>query len=125
MKRWPEDGDLIIKQYVARLPLGAATTPTYYRQALDSFRDTALRYGTTDRKTFEHWLRERCEVWACSAVQHRARIITRFLNILAEDGRIHSNPVSDLRRGLNAYSDTSIIRALMKPDPEKALKDLC
>ncbi len=124
MMRWPEDGEQIIKQYVAQLPLGYATTPTYYRQALDSFWRAALRCGATDRQTLEHWLGERCEVWARSTVQHRARIITRFLDVLVDDGRLEGNPVSDLRNALNAYSDTSIIRALMSPDPDRALEDL-
>lgn len=124
MMRWPEDGDLIIKQYVATLPLAYATTPTYYRQALDSFRDAVLRCGATDRNTLEHWLRERCEVWARSTVQHRARIVARFLDALAEDGRIASNPVSDIQHSLNAYSDTGVIRALLSPEPDTALRDL-
>jgi len=124
MKRWPEDGELIIKQYVTRLPLGYATTPTYYRQALDSFRDAALRFGATDRRTLEYWLRERGQVWTRSTVQHRARIVSSFLDALAEDGRVESNPVSDLRHSLNASSDTGVIRALLSSDSDTALKGL-
>jgi len=93
-------------------------------EALDSFRDAALRFGATDRKALEYWLRERCEVWSRSTVQHRARIVARFLDALAEDGRIEGNPVSDLRHSLNAYSDTGVIRALLSPDPDTALREL-
>jgi len=124
MTRWPEDGDVIIENYIALLPLHYAITPIYYRQALNSFRQVALRFGATDRQAFEYWLRERGEVWARSTVQHRARIVARFLDALADDGRIESNPISDLRRDYNAHSDTGVIRALMAPDPNQALEAL-
>lgn len=124
MTRWPEDGDEIIENYIAQLPLHYAITPIYYRQALNSFRQVALRFGATDRQTLEYWLRERGEVWARSTVQHRARIVARFLDALADDGRIESNPISDLRRDYNAHSDTGIIRALTAPEPDLALEAL-
>lgn len=121
MTRWPEDGDVIIENYIAQLPLHYVITPIYYRQALNSFWQAVLRFGATDRQTLEYWLRERGEVWAHSTVQNRARIVARFLDALTDDGRIASNPISDLRRAYNARSDTGIIRALMAPDPDQAL----
>ncbi|OED46725.1 integrase [Rhodobacteraceae bacterium (ex Bugula neritina AB1)] len=124
MTRWPEDGDVIIENYIAQLPLHYAITPIYYRQALNSFWQAVLRFGATDRQTLEYWLRERGEVWARSTVQHRARIVARFLDALADDGRIASNPISDLRHDYNARSDTGIIRALMAPDPDQAFEVL-
>lgn len=124
MRGWPEDGDEIIEHYIARLPLNYAITPIYYRQALNSFRQVALRFGATDRQALEYWLRERGEVWARSTVQNRARIVARFLDALANDRRIESNPISNLRRDYNASSDTGVIRALMAPDPNQALEVL-
>ncbi|AEI93100.1 tyrosine-type recombinase/integrase [Roseobacter litoralis] len=124
MRRWPQDGDEIIKHYIAQLPLNYAITPIYYRQALESFRQAALRCGATGRRTLEHWLRERGKVWARSTVQHRARIVARFLDALVNDGKIESNSISELRRQYNARSDTSIIRALMTADPDQALETL-
>ena len=124
MTRWPEDGDVIIENYIAQLPLHYAITPIYYRQALTSFWQVVLRCGTTDRQAFEYWLRERGEVWAHSTVQNRARIVARFLDAMVNDGRIESNPISDLRCDYNARSDTGVIRALMAPDPDQALEVL-
>lgn len=124
MRRWPQDGKEIIKHYIAQLPLNYAISPIYYRQALNSFRLAALRCGATDRQTFEYWLRERGEVWARSTVQHRARIVARFLDALADDRRIECNPISELRRDYNARSDAGIIRALMTADPDQALEAL-
>jgi integrase len=124
MMRWPEDGGEIIEHYIARLPLNYAITPIYYRQALNSFHLAALRFGATDRQTLECWLRERGEVWARSTVQHRARIVARFLDALADEGRIGSSPISDLRRDYNARSDTGIVRALMSPNPDQTLEAL-
>ncbi|MFQ3253795.1 MAG: integrase/recombinase XerD [Loktanella salsilacus] len=124
MRRWPQDGEEIIKHYIAQLPLNYAISPIYYRQALESFRRAALQCGATDRRTLEYWLRERGEVWARSTVQHRARIVARFLDALVNDGRIESNPITDLRREYNAHGDTGIIGALMTPDPDQALEAL-
>jgi len=62
MRRWPQDGEEIIKHYIAQLSLNYAISPIYYRQALESFRRAALRCGATDRRTLEYWLRERGEV---------------------------------------------------------------
>src|SRR6056297_420661 len=118
MTCWPEDGNVIIETYITQLPLHCAITPIYYRQALNSFWQVVLRFGATDRQAFEYWLRERGEIWAHSTVQNRARIVARFLDALADDGRIASNPISDLRRNYNAHSDTATIRALMAPDPD-------
>ena len=122
MTRWPEDGEEIIRNYVARLPLNRATTPIYYRQVLESFRRAALRCNATDRRTVECWLRERGKVWIRSTVLHRSRIVTRFLDALADDGRIAVSPIRELRDDHNAGSDTAIIRALMAGDPDQALE---
>lgn len=124
MTRWPENGDEIIENYIAQLPLNYAISPIYYRQALTSFWQAALRFGATDRHTLEYWLRERGEVWARPTVLHRARIVARLLDALADDGRIESNPISDLRRDNNARSATGIVKALMAPDPDQALEAL-
>jgi len=124
MMRWPEDGDVIIENYIAQLPLNYAISPIYYRQALNSFRQAALRFNATDRQTLEYWLRERGEVWARSTVQHRARIVARFLDALADDKRIKSNPISDLRHDYNARGDTGIVRALMASHPDQVLAAL-
>ncbi|WP_417264606.1 tyrosine-type recombinase/integrase [Celeribacter sp.] len=124
MTRWPENGDEIIENYIAQLPLNYAISPIYYRQALTSFWQAVLRFGATDRQAFEYWLRERGEVWAQSTVQNRARIVVRFLDALADDKWIESNPISDLRCDYNARSDTGIVRALMAPDSDQAFEAL-
>ena len=124
MKSWPQDGEEIIKHYIAQLPLNYVITPIYYRQALESFRRAALRCCASDRRTLEYWLRQRGKVWARSTVQHRARIVARFLDALVNNGKIERNPISDLRRDYNARSDTGIILALMTPDSDQALEAL-
>ena len=122
MTRWPEDGEQIVDGYVAGLHLRYPITPIYYRQALHSFRTVAVRLGATNRQTVEEWLRERGQVWARSTVLQRVRIVDRFLDALAEEGTITSNPIADLQKEYNARSTIATIRALMAPNPDRALE---
>src|SRR6516165_10139515 len=67
---------------------------------------------------------ERALLWARSTLLHRARIINHFLDFLVQDGLIASNPIADLRAEYHAKSDKAIVRALLAPDPQRALEAL-
>jgi integrase/recombinase XerD len=128
MNTWPDTDGKIIARYLDQLRLRYPTSPTYYRQALRSFQDVAVRQRSQSsqnmRKTLETWMRERAQVWARSRLLHRARIINQFLDFLVQDGLIASNPVADLRAEYHAKSDKAIVRALLAPDPDQALESL-
>jgi site-specific recombinase XerC len=100
MNTWPDTDGKIIARYLDQLRLRYPTSPTYYRQALYSFHDVAVRQRSQSsqsmREALQTWMNERALVWARSTLLHRARIINHFLDFLVQDGLIASNPVADL-----------------------------
>lgn len=127
MKTWPDADGSIIARYLDQLRLRCPISPTYYRQALRSFEDVVVRRPPpfqVNRDALEAWLRERAVHWAVPTVVHRARIVNRFLDFLAQKGLIGSNPVADLRAEYCVKSSKPIIRALLAPDSDQALEAL-
>jgi integrase/recombinase XerD len=126
MSTWPDTNGKIVDRYLSRLRLRYPMSPIYYRQTLRSFQDVVVRRRSSQitQDTLETWLSEHSLVCARSTVLHRARIINRFLDYLVKEGLIISNPVADLRAKYNAKSDKAILRALLEPDPGRALEAL-
>jgi integrase len=128
MTIWPDTDGKIIARYLSQLRLRHRTSPTYYLQALCSFRDVAVRQRSRSshdmREVWKTWMSERALVWARSTLLHRTCIINHFLDFLVHDGLIASNPIADLRAEYHAKSDKAIVRALLAPDPERALEAL-
>jgi hypothetical protein len=124
----PNTDGKIIARYLDQLRLRHPTSPTYYRQALCSLQDVAARQRSQSSQNmleaFQTWMSERALVWARSTLLHRARIINQFLDFLVQDGLIASNPVADLRAEYHAKSDKAVVRALLAPDPDRALQAL-
>jgi site-specific recombinase XerD len=52
----------------------------------------------------------------------RAQIVSRFLDWLAAGGFITSNPFSELRDACRRHSTAAVVRALLSPDPDRALQ---
>jgi integrase/recombinase XerD len=74
-------------------------------------------------QTLKDWLRERAE-WSPLTLLHRACIIDRFVDFLVREGSIASNPVAELRTKYLIKGSAPILRALLAPDPERALEAL-
>jgi integrase/recombinase XerD len=128
MNTWPDIDGKIIARYLGRLRLRCPISPISYRQALRSFQDVVVRQQSqckeVNRKILEIWLSEYTAIWARSTLMHHARIVNRFLDFLAEEGLIVSNPIADLRAEYHAKSDKAIVRALLAHDPDQALEAL-
>lgn len=128
MKTWPDTDGSTINRYLDQLRLRSPISPIYYRQALHSFQDVVVSYQCASRKihreVIEAWMRERAVHWPESTLLHRPRIVDRFLDFLAQEGFIASNPVSDLRAEYSVKSSKAILRALLASDPNTALEAL-
>ena len=125
MKSWPDAQDSTINRYLGQLRLRCPLSPIYYRQTLRSFQDVVIRHQSkVNRKVLEAWLRERAGHWPVLTVFHRARIVDRFLDYLAEKECIGSNPIADLRAEYCVKSSRAIFRALLAPDSDQALEAL-
>ena len=124
MNNWPDADGAAITRYLRKLRLSCPTSPTYYRQALQSFQDVVAHHQppNVSRAVLETWLHERSSHWPVSTLLHRARIIDRFLDFLAQEKLIASNPAADLRNEYCVKSGKAIWRALLAPNPNESLE---
>ena len=128
MKAWPDTDGSAIARYLRQLRLRSPINQTYYRQALRGFQDVVARRpcspSLVSRDALEAWLRERAAHWPVPTLLHRARIVNRFLDFLVREGSIASNPVADLRAQYCVRCSKPILRALLAPEPDRALEAL-
>jgi len=123
MKSWPDTDGSIINRYLSQLRLRCLLSPIYYRQTLRSFQDVVVRHQSqVNRKVLEAWLHERSRHWPGPTLLHRARILDRFLDYLAQKEWIPSNPIADLRSEYRVKSSRAICAALLEPKPDEALE---
>lgn len=128
MKPWPDTDGSAITRYLRQLRLRCPISPIYYRQALCDFQEVVVRHQCpplqVSREALEAWLRERATLWPMSTLLHRARIVNRFLDFLVQEELIASNPVADLRAQYCVKCSKPILRALLAPEPDRALEVL-
>jgi integrase len=126
MKSWPDTDGGAIARYLQQLRLRCSTSHFHYRQALRTFQEVVqlqppspLQVG---RDALGAWLHKRSVHWPQSTLLHRARIVNGFLEFLAKEKLIASNPVADLRAEYCVKSSKAIWRALLAPDADRALE---
>jgi integrase/recombinase XerD len=128
MRTWPDSNASAIERFLRERRLRHPQTPRTYRHVLRGFQDVVKRCerssSRVSRRTLEVWLHERSAEWSPSTVLHRARIIDRFLDFLVREGSIASNPVAELRSKYCIKGSATILRALLAPEPDRALEAL-
>jgi integrase len=126
MKTWPDNNDSAIGRFLRQRRIRHPQIPMTYRRVLRGFEEVVKRCerssSRVSRRTFEVWLHERSAVWSASTVLHRACIVNRFLDFLAEERSIASNPVAGLRSKYCVKGSEAILRALLAPEPDRALE---
>src|SRR5271155_1595965 len=128
MRTWPDKNDRAIGRFLRERRLRHLQTPMTYRHVLRSFQDVVKRCerssSRVSRRTLEVWLHERGAEWSAFTLLHRACIIDRFLDFLVREGSIASNPVAELRTKYLIKGSATILRALLAPEPDRALEAL-
>jgi site-specific recombinase XerD len=128
MRTWPDREGNAIGRYLRQRRLRHPQTPKTYRRVLRGFQDVVQRCerssSRVSQQTLEAWLHERGAEWSASTVLHRACIVDRFLDFLVREGTIASNPVAELRTKYCVKGSETILRALLAPEPDKALEAL-
>lgn len=127
MKAWPDTDGSAIARYLGKLRLRTRQARNIYRSVLRRFQDTMARHrcsSSVSREALEAWLRDRTAHWPVPMVLHRARIVDRFLDFLAKEGSIVGNPLAELRAEYGVRSSKPIVRALLAPQPDRALEAL-
>ena len=121
------DNGAAINRFLSHAHPRSRTTLQVYRCILVEFqghvqlcpRDTAI-----GQSTIESWLHGLASRWPEHYVLHRARVVDRFLDFLASEGSIPSNPLAQLRLNFGQRVGTPIVRALLSSDPAQALAAL-
>lgn len=127
MRTWPEDNGDAINRHMQQLrPRNRGTLKTYRSILLGFQRFVQQRlFGTAvSRVLVEAWLHERTTHWSFHLVLHRARMVDRFLDFLASEGSIPSNPLAQLRVDYSQRFGAPIVRALLAADSAQALETL-
>jgi integrase/recombinase XerD len=127
MRVWPEHNGDAINRHVQQLHLHNRDTGNVYRCILLGFQRFVLQcpLGTAvNQAILAAWLHDRATHWPMHLVLHRARVVDRFLDFLASEESIPSNPLAQLRASYGQRVGTPIMRALLSPDPELALEAL-
>lgn len=127
MRTWPGTDDGSINRHLQQLQVRCPRTIIVYRCILVGFQRFVIKHKcetSLGQPTIEAWLHDRATQWPMDLVLHRTRIVDRFLDFLANEGAIPTNPLFQLRVRYGQRTSTPVVRALLAPDPEEALEML-
>ena len=128
MRTWPDSNASAIERFLRQRRIHHPQTPKTYRRVLCGFQDVVRRCERSSSRvslqTLKGWLQERGAEWSAFTLLHRACIIDRFLDFLVREGSIASNPVAELRTKYLIKGSATIVRALLAPEPDRALEAL-
>lgn len=125
MSIWPDDNGDAIKRHLQQLRPRNRNSVRVYRCILLGFQRFVQQQccgNDLTSATIQTWLRDRAEHWPLHLVLHRARIVDRFLDYLAADGTIRSNPLEQLRIEYGQRAGQPIVRALLATNSAQALE---
>ncbi|CAN7479393.1 tyrosine-type recombinase/integrase [Variovorax paradoxus] len=121
------DSGAAIDRFLLHVHPRSRGTVNVYRCILVEFQRHVQRCPRNTaicQSTIESWLRGCASRWPEHYVLHRARVVDRFLDFLASEESIPSNPLAQLRLNFGQRVGTPIVRALLSPDPAQALEAL-
>jgi integrase/recombinase XerD len=128
MRTGPDRNASAIERFLQQRRIHHPQTPKTYRRVLCGFQDVVRRCERSSSRvslqTLKSWLQERGAEWSAFTLLHRACIIDRFLDFLVREGSIASNPVAELRTKYLIKGSATILRALLAPEPDRALEAL-
>lgn len=128
MRTWPDTNASAIERFLRQRRIRHPQTPKTYRRALCGFQDVVRRCERSSSHvslpTLKSWLQERGAEWSPFTLLHRACIIDRFLDFLVREESIVSNPLAELRTKYLIKGSATILRALLAPEPDRALEAL-
>lgn len=128
MPDWPDEDGALIIEFVNQLNLAPdGGTYQFYRSLLQRFQSFVTRRAPQRRlseNVVRAWLKQELRTLPLGLVVHYARVVSRFLDWLADRGAIATNPIAELRHKYGCRSTAAILRALTKAQPGEALAAL-
>ncbi len=124
MRRWPDKEEALLNEFLDQL--GYAPENVWaYRSMLRHFqRFVSERKRPLAEQTLRSWLKKCSSESKVPYVIDRATFVKRFLDWLVERQIVARNPFMELRERYGCRSTAAIVRALLDPQPEKALEAL-
>lgn len=125
MSTWPDKDDSLLKNFVYQRKL--RSNGDSYRSALRRFQRFVSRRSSECSLTqsiLRLWLLELSKRSPLHLVIHYSQMVNPFLDWLVARGSLGSNPFAKLRQDYECRSTAAIVRALVSPDPNKALEAL-
>jgi integrase len=122
-----DTGGAMSRRYVQQLLLRSPITHQVYRSILSSFCRFVVDHSAGDPLSLaviREWLCDRSMKWPSHLVQHRARLVDRFLDWMVATGSLPDNPIAELRKRYAQRTTAPIVRALLNPDSNGALEAL-
>ena len=121
----------LIEQFLAGIPRAQEQSYQRYRKIFLSFvtyLDRSLARKSfpiiINQKTIICWLNEMRTHYSLSTLVRQAQTVARFLSFLEKKEYLEGNPMARLQKQYPMKGLKGIILALMKPSPQKSLKNL-
>ena len=127
MPAWPDSNGALFRRYVQGLGLQTAMAARVYHCILRRFQRFVSDYdpaSPVSQASLTAWIQDRISIWPLHLVIHRARLVDRFLEWLADGNHVAENPLAKLRAEYRQHSTAPIVRALADSDPVAALEKL-
>lgn len=124
MPHWPDKDETLLNEFLHQS--GYAPRQSGHRSMLRHFqRFLSKRKRPLAKGTLRAWLKAGAkEQTSPRFVIGRAVFVKRFLDWLVDRGIVAENPFTQLREHYNCRSTAAIARALLHPEPDKALEAL-
>jgi len=124
MPAWPDKEEGLLNNFLREFEYPPESV-WGYRSMLRHFqRFASKRKQPLVQETLRSWLKVGAAEASLTYVIVRALFVKRFLDWLVRRGIIAENPFSRLSERYNCRSTSAIVRALLDPQPEKALEAL-
>lgn len=124
MPAWPDKEEALLKEFLNNLE-DPPSCGWGHRSALRDFqRFAANQKKPLSNETLSAWLKAGAARLTLRYVIRRATLVAQFLDWLVRRGAAASNPIAELLSRYNSRSTSAVVRALLDPDPAKALEAL-
>jgi integrase/recombinase XerD len=113
--------------FVRQLRLRSPEAARVYLSILNGFQRFVTEQvdeATISQDTVRKWIRDRSQAWPFRLVADRALLVNRFLEWMVIKGALATNPFADWKNESGQSAIIPVVRALLNPDFEAALKAL-
>ena len=127
MNLWRSCEKTLLDRYLNQLPERSKMTRMTYSCILRGFQSfvvTRFPDQELSREVLRAWFQDRDAVWLRRTVFAGTRVVDDFLDWLAFNGHIVTNPLADLQATYGPRSIPAIVSAMLGPDPSVALNSI-